>query len=200
MKLWFRKISVILIAIMTLGIYVPQISLETEAEESSEAISPKSDIDESVSVALPEVSNETEPDQISDEEVLINEITKKAKEQTFTKMGPKIVTHVEDDFLTAILPKIEESLNLILAEAGEDEVPYYNITERPSQGHGEKIFNIYDNRTKKDIARFHVRRDNRPLEGFWFNFHYHLSSDGFENHHEIGEIYWDKNSPPKWMT
>ncbi|MGP4107867.1 YpjP family protein [Virgibacillus sp. L01] len=200
MKLWFRKISVILIAIMTLGIYVPQISLETEAEESSEAISPKSDIDESVSVALPDVSNQTEPDQISDEEVLINEITKKAKEQTYTKMGPKIVTQVEDDFMTAILPKIEESLNMILADAGEDEVPYYNITEQPSQGLGEKIFNIYDNRTKKDIARFHVRRDNRPLEGYWFNFHYHLSTDGFENHHEIGEIYWDKNSPPKWMT
>lgn len=203
MKHWVRKVSVIFVAIMTLGVYVPQIPLDTDAEESNEAVSSNTDVNEDVSVVVsePTVQEEnTAPTIDSDVNHFSSDIKEKAKEQTITKLGPKIATQVEVDFMNDILPKIEESLSLILADADDDVLPYYSITERPSEGFGEKIFNIYDNRTEKDIARFHVRRDNRPLEGYWFNFHYHLSKDGFENHHEIGEIYWDKNIPPKWMA
>ncbi|WP_310794657.1 YpjP family protein, partial [Bacillus safensis] len=24
--------------------------------------------------------------------------------------------------------------------------------------------------------------------------------DGFQTHHELGNIYWDKNTPPSWMS
>lgn len=200
MKLWIRKISVILITFMTLGMYIPPTYLNANAEENNEAVSLKTDIKEDITIPVSEVKEENEIDPTLDDSDFISVLTEQAKEQTITKLGPKITQQVEDDFTTTILPKIEQSLQHIVVEAGEEETSYLAITEGPSQGFGEKIFNIYDYRTKKDIARFHVRRDNRPLEGYWFNFHYHVSADGFEDHHEIGEIYWDKNIPPKWMS
>lgn len=198
MKVWLRKISVILIAIMTLGIYVPPAHLHTEADEAKEAVDSPSEEDSSdtISVAVPDVDRNSK----FNETFFISQITSKAKEQTFTKLGTRIADQIDTDFKDDILPKIEESVSMILTEAGKDNLPYIGITECPSNGFGEKIFNVYDNRTGKDIARFHVRRDNRPWEGYWFNFHYHVSNDQFETHHEIGEIYWDKNIPPKWMS
>ncbi|WP_404450602.1 YpjP family protein [Virgibacillus necropolis] len=199
MKLWIRKISVILITFMTLGMYIPPTYLDANAEESNEAVS-REDSKEDVFVPVSEVTEEDEIDPTLDEADYIHVLTEQAKEQTITKLGPKIVGQVEDDFTTTILPNMEEVLNKILEEAGEEKSPYLAITESPSKGFGEKIFTIYDYRTKKDIARFDVRRDKRPQEGYWFNFHYHVNADNFENHHEIGEIYWDKNNPPKWMS
>ncbi|MFC4558408.1 YpjP family protein [Virgibacillus kekensis] len=200
MKLWSRKISVILITIMTLGMYVPPSFIDVEAEEGNKALSeenhPKENNDEDKAEA-PIIS---EPEEEATSDRLINRLREKAKEQSITKLGPRIAMQVEEDFTTEILPRIEEALEMILTEADEEQLPYYGITEHPANGVGEKIFNVYDYRTRKDIARFHVRRDNRPLEGYWFNFHYHVSRDGFENHHEIGEIYWDKNIPPRWMS
>lgn len=206
MELWMRRISVVLITIMTLGMYIPPTHLEVDAEESNETVSQKAEVTEDVLIEAEEEAETTlSPDEIgSNEELsndhLINVITEKAKEQTITKLGSKIAKQVEDDFKAEILPKMEEALQLLLIEEGEEELAYYGITEQPAQGSGEKIFNVYNYRTKKDVAKFHVRRDNRPLEGYWFNFHYHVSKDGFEDHHEIGEIYWDKNVPPKWMS
>lgn len=94
-----------------------------------------------------------------------------------------------------ILPKIEEVVTDLLVNAGDEEVPYLEITEEPTAGYGEKIFNVYNQRTKEEIARFHVRRDKRPGEGYWFNFHYHLKDDQFVKHHQIGEVFWEKNTP-----
>ncbi|WP_077329610.1 YpjP family protein [Virgibacillus siamensis] len=196
MKVWLRKLSVILIAIMTLGIYVPTAHLNTEADGANEAVSTPSEADSDDTIAV----DVSEPSEVDEATSLMHRITGKAKEQTFMKLGTRISDQIDAEFEEDILPKIEASLSMILAEAGNDNLPYYGITEYPSSGFGEKIFNVYDNRTGKDIARFHVRRDNRPLEGYWFNFHYHLHNDGFETHHEIGEIYWDKNIPPKWMS
>lgn len=193
MKLWIRKISVILITFMTLGVYIPPTYLNVNAEESNEAVSSEVDLP----VPIAEVNKEDEIETDSNDD-FVSLLASQAKEQTRAKLGPKIMNQVEDDFTDAILPNLEAVLNRILEEVGE-ETPYLAITE-PAQGYGEKIFNIYDYQTKKDIARFDVRRDNRPKEGYWFNFHYHVSSDNFEEHHEIGEIYWNKNIPPKWMS
>lgn len=198
MKLWFRKLSVIMVTFMTLGLYIPPTYLDTEAEESNEAVSSNSEVNEDVSNPVSDVSEES-IDATLGEADFISVLTEQAKEQTITKLGRKIVGQVEVDFTTAILPNMEVVLNKILEEAGE-KTPYLAITETPSEGYGEKIFTIYDYQTKKDIARFDVRRDKRPQEGYWFNFHYHVSSDNFEEHHQIGEIYWDKNIPPKWMS
>lgn len=79
-------------------------------------------------------------------------------------------------------------------------VKYIEIVENTNPGYGEKIFDLYDMRDGKALAKFHVRRENRPLDGYWFNFHYHEQLDNYETHHTIGEVYWSKNTPPKWMS
>ena len=203
-KLWMRKATAVLVAIVTLGLYVPPMHIDAS---TTKQVSENENINENrapVGEWRQEEESSLEQEERDDEEkssdYYINMITYQAKEQAVSKLGPKIASKVEDDFNSTILPKIEEVLSTILADAGENQVPYYAISEQLNPGYGEKIFNVYDARTKKDIARFDVRRDKRPDEGYWFNFHYHLSEDGFEKHHQIGEIYWDKNTPPKWMS
>lgn len=205
MKLWMRKTIVILIAIMTLGMYVPPISPNTDAAEHKD-ISSNSNPSENeqyttiAELEKPESSIDSYNVDDNSDNDYVSLLTDKAHEQTITKLGPKIASQIEDEFTVSIMPAMEEVLTTVIAEAGEDAVPYYAITEHPSSGVGERIFNVYDARNKKDVAKFHVRREKRPLEGYWFNFHYHLSKDNFEKHYEIGEIYWDKNTPPKWMS
>lgn len=200
-KLWMKKLSVILITFMTLGLYIPPTYLDVSAKDN-ESIPEKEDINENGS-AVPEMEikgQENNDSSFYESGILVGMLTEQATQQTVSKLGPKIYNQVEAEFTSTILPGIEEVLENILMEAGEEKLPYYGITEQPAQGYGERIFNVYDYQKKQDVARFHVRRDNRPGEGYWFNFHYHVSKDGFENHHLIGELYWDKNTPPKWMA
>ncbi|SFB30395.1 YpjP-like protein [Lentibacillus halodurans] len=203
MKLWMRKIFVALIAVITLGLYIPEFDADVEAEQSKEEIDPNSDFHDKTGIndhhEMPILTAdpfESYPEQSAVDPMLA--LSEKATEQAMIKMGPRIAGKVEAEFRQDILPSMEEALHMIMQK--KTEVQYYSITEQPSDGFGERIFNIYDERTGKDIARFDVRRVKRPMEGYWFNFHYHVSSDGFDKHHEIGEIYWDKNIPPRWMT
>ncbi|WP_082234949.1 YpjP family protein [Halobacillus massiliensis] len=193
MNLWMRKIFVVLVAIMTLGLYIPPTYVEMDAAEK------KPITEKENNVPLPDVVP-SEPDFETAEEDYLHSITEQAKARMITKMGPKIANKVENDVEKEILPKIEEVIEEIIKERGEEEVPYFEITEELTPGYGEKIFTILDGRTKDELARFDVGRVNRPGEGYWFNFHYHLSDDQFEEHHSIGEVYWDKNTPPKWMS
>ncbi|MGJ9459127.1 YpjP family protein [Oceanobacillus sp. CF4.6] len=197
MKLWMRKIAVALVTIVTLGIYTPTDLLNIEAEDNKDNVASKADVNEAVSD-----SKEAEKIDfhVGTEDNVINQLTEKAKEQTIVKFGPKIAGQVEEEFNTVILPNIEAVIQTIVADHVVNDYSYFGITEQPAKGYGERIFNVYDHHLEQDIATFHVRRDNRPLEGHYFNFHYHLSSDGFKEHHDIGEIYWDKNTPPKWMA
>ncbi|MFC7322908.1 YpjP family protein [Halobacillus campisalis] len=206
MNLWIRKVFVVLITIMTLGIYIPPAYAEMETAENKEVASKdhadhvdlENDDAHKTDVVDEEVSPFEEP--VFSTEYYVHTITEQAKGQMVTKMGPKIIDKVEADFERDILPKVEEVIADIISEAGEEDVPYYEVTEELTPGYGEKIFTVLDGRTKEEIARFDVRRDIRPGEGYWFNFHYHLNEDSFEEHHSIGEIYWDKNTPPKWMS
>lgn len=199
MKLWMRKLLVGLITVVTLGMYTPTALLEVEAEPKDQL--EKSGIDKgSPRIDIQDQTDEPfEIEPIDSKDFFIDEITRQAKEQTILKFGPRITNQVEDEFTEKILPTMETVIASIIEEAGDHYV-YYEITEVPSKGYGERIFHVYDHRQKKDIARFHVRRDNRPLDGYYFNFHYHLKNDNFKEHHELGEIYWDKNTPPKWMS
>lgn len=205
MKLWMRKTIVILIAIMTLGMYVPPVSPNAEPSENKDisSASNPTDKDEFTKVAEIEDHESAFDDLVfdsGDEYDYLDSLLMKAQEQTITKLGPKIASQIEDEFTVNIFPVMEEILTTMIEDAGKDAAPYFAITESPSSGIGERIFNVYDERNKKDVAKFHVRRENRPLEGYWFNFHYHLFEDNFEKHYEIGDIYWDKNTPPKWMS
>ncbi|WP_121604075.1 YpjP family protein [Virgibacillus sp. Bac332] len=194
MKQWMRKIAVVLITIMTLGMYVPT-SLTADPEEHKERYDSGSVLDEATPVSVLETPEDVVPIQA----YTIDQLTEKAKEQALIKMGPRISHRIEDEFTAVILPNIEKVMETILFD-DKAPVTYYDISEDPADGYGERIFNIYDLKAQEKVAKFHVRRVHRPLEGHWFNFHYHLQADNFEKHYDIGEIYWDKNTPPKWMT
>lgn len=200
MKLWLKKISVFLITLMTLGTYTPPIHLNTEAE-NEEVVSAKSSVREEISAPTLEVAEDIDKVDVEDSNAsIIEAITEEARAHAIIKLGPRIADQVEPDFTATILPNMEQVLHMILVDAGEEEINYYGISELPSKGYGERIFSVHDYRARRDVARFDVRRENRPGEGYWFNFHYHLGKDGFEAHHQIGDIYWDKNTPPKWMA
>ncbi|WP_112182788.1 MULTISPECIES: YpjP family protein [Paraliobacillus] len=199
-NIWLKKIFVVLVSIMTLGMYVPPVQLHTNTEASNKEIESSKDdsLVDNGSVFIDETTEivdafipDTDP---------ISSLTEQAKAQAFLKLGPKISNRIEANFTSEILPGIEEVVATILQDVGSDEVPYIKVSEAQYAGYGEKIFDLYDERTKQDIARFHVRRDNRPQEGYWFNFHYHTEQDGYETHHTIGEVYWSKDTPPKWMA
>lgn len=206
MKQWLRKFIAILLTVMTLGIYIPPSLLTSDLDQDKESLASKSNINETPLKVVSETTDQSDHDvtdsQLSKKQtqaVFTQVMTEKAREQTIYKFGDRIAEQVEDEFMTTILPHMEMVIEMILTDTGEEPI-YFGITEEPTSGYGERIFNIFDYRTHKDIARFDVRRENRPLEGYWFNFHYHLNDDNFEQHYNLGDIFWDKNTPPKWMT
>ena len=195
MKHWWRKIAVVFITILTLGIYTPTNLLEVDANKRDDSsVSSSSDL-ETTSV----IEETTQSYNVEDpREAFLGHLHEEAKKLSIEKFGTRIAGKVEDEFSAMILPQME----LVLSDLVEHSDIYKDIaiTEKPSDGYGERIFNVSNNSTSKTLAKFHVRRENRPLEGYYFNFHYHLSEDGFQKHYHIGDIYWNKNTPPKWMA
>jgi len=198
MPKWLRKTLLVAITIATFGMVTPQALL---ADPSSEDKQPKRDIYETIP------SSETKTLIHSDEDIyeserdrFISYMSKEAKEQSYLKFGTRIGPVIEDEFNEVILPNIESVISDITALYPEEDLSNLTISSTPSGKTSEKIFHIMDNKTNKDIIRFHVRRDNRPQEPYAFNFHYHTVHDQFQKHHELGIIYWDKNTPPHWMT
>ncbi len=195
MKLWWRRIAVVFITILTLGIYTPTNLLEIDADKRSD-----SNLSSSSDIETTSVIEETTQSYIvgNPKEVYLEHLHKEAKELSLEKFGPRITDKVENEFAAVILPQMET----LLADLVEHSEEYKDIaiTEKPSEGYGERIFNVSNNNTNETLVKFHVRRENRPLEGHYFNFHYHLNKDRFQKHYHIGDIYWDKNTPPKWMA
>ncbi|MFD1415991.1 YpjP family protein [Oceanobacillus jeddahense] len=195
MARWWRKIAVVFITILTLGIYTPTNLLEVDADKrANSSVSSSSDID-AASAAV----DTTQSYIIEDpREAFLENLHEEAKTLSIAKFGPRIADKLEDEFTVMILPQME----IVLADLVEQSAMYKDvaITEKPSEGYGERIFNVSNNSTNETLAKFHVRRENRPLEGYYFNFHYHLSEDGFQKHYHMGDIYWNKNTPPKWMA
>ena len=124
----------------------------------------------------------------------------RAEEQSFEKFGHRIGPHIKDEFYTSVLPQIETTLQQFSTEIPEEKLKNLAISEKPSGGLGEKIFHVYDRETSEDLIRFHVRRENPPGEGHWFEFHYHTYKDNFDSHHSMARIYWSQNTPPKWVS
>lgn len=200
MQLWMKRIFVTFISIVTLGLYVPPMQIHTDAEASNKEVKPsdESTHNETMEVVLETNNHKFAPEPLYDSTT--DRLIEQAKLQTVTKLGPKISNQIDDDIETDILPGIESVLQTLLDELPEKEINQLRISEEKAAGYGEKIFDVYNEETGKDIIRFHVRRDNRPQEGYWFNFHYHTLSDNYEVHHNIGEIFWSKDTPPKWMS
>jgi hypothetical protein len=196
MTKWLRKSLFVLVSILTFGLITPtQLINPGNAENLNDWDAFKAAEDNSFTLSTGFVDQSE-----LDRENFIGELIKQAEIQSYQKFGVKIKPVIEDEFREVILPNIEKALDKMAVQFPEDDWKNLTITVLPSAGLSEKIFNINNRKTGKDILRFHVRRENPPQAGYWFNFHYHTYHDAFASHHDLGSIYWAKNTPPKWMS
>ena len=201
MKLWMRKTLVVLFTIVTFGLVSPPAALMADKPSGQ-----PSSLEQNDYTAFYDEHDlyDDESDDRRDSELLFQsykeQLLDSAEDQSFLKFGSRIAPVIEDDYRKEILPKIENVISDYLATLQDDEA-YQDvvISSTPSAGKTEKIFNVYNWTTGEDLLRFHVRRDHPPHDGYWFNFHYHTAEDGFQSHHELGSIYWDRNTPPNGM-
>ncbi|WP_445662546.1 YpjP family protein [Cytobacillus sp. FSL K6-0265] len=189
---WLRKSLVVMVTILTFGLVTPTSLLPVQHEEDK---TPRKAV---LAESLPDISGD-EASQVSRED-FIKEMVHSAEKHSFEKFGEKIKPVIESEFQIVILPNIEKAIAEVAEQYTEENLHHLSITETASAGVSERIFHIADEAKQKDVIRFHVRRDHPPQQGYWFNFHYHTAYDQFQTHHELGSIYWDKNTPPKWMS
>ncbi|KKI88696.1 hypothetical protein WQ54_29730 [Bacillus sp. SA1-12] len=197
MNKWLRKSLFIMFSIATFGLVTPPASLAVQEKPAEDTVSKSPLKDESVDQSAA-ASIEVEQLPPSKDQV-ISTILLEAEEKSYSKFGDKISVVIEDEFKEVIFPKMEEIITYYL-NVEDDELFQQLAVSKPSGGTSEKIFHIYNTETGEDVLRFHVRRENRPLEGYWFNFHYHTYHDSFQSHKDLGSIFWDKNTPPNWMS
>ncbi|WP_438318795.1 YpjP family protein [Sporosarcina sp. FA9] len=195
MKKWLQKSLIASVALLTFGVINPGHEIWTLLQDKDDA----KQMDASRFEQTYDIDfTETKPlDPVeSIEEYLISS----ARDLSFMKFGSRIGPVISDEFNEVIFPKIDEAIRMTLRESDDLHKRRISISEKPAGDYSEKVFHIYDMDRRKDIIRFHVRTEKRPQDGFFFNFHYHISDDNFVAHHTIGDIYWSKNTPPKWLS
>ncbi|MBM7602095.1 hypothetical protein JOC75_000065 [Metabacillus crassostreae] len=200
MNKWMKKSLVILFSIATFGLVTPPASLAVEDKPSEDNLSKATFSNGEIDNALSAELQKFDDDQFSlTKEQFLTNIISEAEQKSFLKFGDKISVVIEDEFKQVIFPKMEEVITYYLNVEADEQFEQLAIS-KPSAGKGEKIFHIYNVETGQDVLRFHVRRENKPLEGYWFNFHYHTYHDSFQSHKDLGSIYWNKNTPPNWQS
>ena len=192
---WFRKTLVALITVFTFGLVTPPSILLDNAKAADKPTSTAGQQSlESTSYTYEETNDRLTTD------TFITYAMQEAEKQSMQKFGTKIGPVIEDEFKDVILPKIEEAIAELASDVPEDSLQSLAISQKPAGGNNEKIFHVYDTKSGNDLLRFHVRRDHPPQDGYYFNFHYHSFDDVYSGHHELGNIYWNTNVPPKWLS
>lgn len=182
-------------ALLTFGVITPGHEIWTflqDKDSTKQANAPEDN--HNYELALEDPIIEYELDSIEDKLIAF------AQEQAYMKFGTKIGPVISSEFDDIIFPEIDKAIRMTVKNKDELQKRRLVISEKPAGKYSEKIFNVYDMANGKDAIRFHVRTEKRPQDGFFFNFHYHLSEDNFVAHHTIGDIYWSKNTPPQWLT
>jgi hypothetical protein len=197
MNKWLRKSFVVMVSLLTFGMVTPsQFINDVNAEKSKDR-----ETFETASVKGNfEHQRELFVKTNVDEEDILEALVRQAEYQSYQKFGQRIKPVIENEFRNIIMPNIERALQETAAQFPNEDLLNLKISESPGGGLSEKIFHIKNTSTNQDVVRFHVRRENPPQAGYWFNFHYHTYHDSFQTHHDLGTIYWAKNTPPKWMS
>lgn len=197
MKSWWQKSLMIAVAVLTLGAISPNHTIwETLLEDKG--------IPKSHAAASENRDYTYEWVDLSEYydtgQSMLDYFYQSSEEQANVKFGSKIGPVIQTQFQTAVLPNIQQAIDMHLGNLGSEKLNKLAISEKPAGDYAEKIFHIYDTDTKKDEIRFHVRTEKKPQEGYFFNFHYHVAADSFQKHYELGDIYWSKDTPPKWLS
>lgn len=190
MKNWIQKFLVSAVAVVTLGVITPSHTIWNNL--INEQASAKSQYaNHTVQHTTTDYLETSYPFQDID-------LIAVAKDQSYQKFGSKIGPKIQNEFDSIIFPKMQEAIDQTVANMPN--AVHLSITENPSGNYSEKIFNVFNVATGEDVIRFHVRTENRPFDGYYYNFHYHTSEDDFASHYDLGEVYWSKNTPPKWLS
>lgn len=202
LKHWLQKFLVLSVALLTFGLITPNHSIWESLENRHNSVTSERSINTDfegleISQGQDEWEDVTHKTESDDPTYWIMEA---AKEQSYIKFGTKIAPIIGDEFEQRIYPQLQSVVMDTLAKVDEETKQYLTISDRPSGNYSEKIFHLVNGQTGEDILRFHVRTEKRPLEGYFYNFHYHTFEDQFATHHTIGEIYWSKDTPPKWLS
>ena len=197
MKKGLQKLLVSAVAVLTLGFITPSHTIwENLLEHNNNHKTQLSKQSTSTQNYIDTVYQDRELDVESFSENVLFQ----AKEQAYIKFGSKIGPKIGDEFNNIIFPKIEEAIHMTIDNVEQQDIKNLAITENPCGDYSEKIFHIYNTTTRKDVIRFHVRTENRPFDGYYYNFHYHTYTDKFASHYNLGEIYLSKDTPPKWLS
>jgi len=197
MNKWLRKTLFVAVSVLTFGLITPtQLINPAEADSPNE----RDAFELSSSGTFSHITDNSNQESEFNRVRLMDTLFKQAEEQSYQKFGSKIKPVIENEFRDIILPNIELAIEETANRLADEQLKNLVITEQPGSGYSEKIFHIKNGESGKDILRFHVRRDQPPQEGYWFNFHYHTYEDNFQTHHQLGAIYWAKDTPPKWMS
>ncbi len=194
MKKQVYKTLTVLVAFLTFGIITPNHEIWTALEVENQQ---KQSI---VYNNATDIADLYQLDDLLIEENPIDRLVEKAKAQSYIKFGEKITPVIGDEFEEIIFPKITQAIEMTVERLGKDSLKNLAITEAPSGDYKEKMFNVYNAKNGQDQIRFHVRTENRPFEGHYYNFHYHTLDDKFVTHYDLGEIFWSKDTPPKWLS
>ncbi|MGE7113981.1 YpjP family protein [Lysinibacillus sp. NPDC047702] len=202
MKKWVKKSIVIMVAFLTFGLITPTHEIWEAFDQNPSnraSIGPEQGTGTALAAAPDDtqvVQTEIQQDPVDYNSLLIDA----AKEQSYIKFGTKIGPKICNEFDAIIFPKMEEAIAMTVDGLDDTSLASLTISEKPSGNYGEKIFNVINNETGDDLIRFHVRTEKRPQEGYYYNFHYHSAEDNFMAHYNLGDIYWEKNTPPKWLS
>lgn len=199
MPKWLQKSIVVLISVLTFGLVSPPQALLFDKGADDKTVG-RNTLEETAEIASNPGIFESEENLQSNKEKWVQFLVEEAESQTLVKFGQKIKPIIEDEFRQVILPNVEKVINLVAEQYPEEDLVHLAVTEVPGKGKSEKIFHVSDQKNGMDVIRFHVRRDHPPQQGYWFNFHYHTHHDKFQAHHDLGAIYWAKNTPPNWMS
>ncbi|MER2190608.1 MAG: YpjP family protein [Solibacillus sp.] len=197
MKKWLHKTLVVSVAFLTLGLITPnhEIWSTFELQDKTAFSAPKPVNELSSALQLDDFVIEEQQSEVRVEDFMLA-----AREQSYMKFGSRVGPVIEQEFERIIFPQMERAIEQTLSELEGDKLRVLAVSERPSGQYSEKIFHITDTAANEDIIRFHVRTENRPFDGYYYNFHYHTVADQYVVHHDLGEIYWSKNQPPKWLS
>ncbi|MED3662344.1 YpjP family protein [Ureibacillus terrenus] len=199
MKKWLKQSLVFLVALITLGFIPPSHSIWEQLENGQDSNRTTSSDYNNIDVQEETVGEAPSEEGLAADDP-IGSIIRLAHEQSYIKFGSKIGPVIEDEFEERIFPAMAQIIASKLDRLDDQAKQYLTITEKPGGNYSEKIFHIADGRTGKDLLRFHVRTEKRPQEGYYYNFHYHTYEDDYESHYTIGDIYYSKNTPPKWLS
>lgn len=197
MKKWLQKGLMITVAMLTLGSITPTHEMWDAFDEKAKT----------VAAAAPTYTEQTahyehkpiEPVLLTKERVT-QQFIEAAREQAYVKFGARIGPKIEQNFEEVVFPKMEEVIEMTVARMHEHDLSQLAMTEKPSGAYAEKIFHIYNMQTEEDVIRFHVRTDKRAQDGYYYNFHYHTAEDDFVTHYTLADVFWAKDTPPKWMS